>query len=77
MKLWKKGILITSALLLAAGMMAGCGGEKQAVSSASGKNVLKVATNATYVPFEFKTKDGKDYTGYEIDVVREIGRAHV
>lgn len=65
MKLWKKGILITSALLLAAGMMAGCGGEKQAASSASGKNVLKVATNATYVPFEFKTKDGKDYTGYE------------
>ena len=74
MKLWKKGILITSALLLAAGMMAGCGGEKQAASSASGKNVLKVATNATYVPFEFKTKDGKDYTGYEIDVVRAVAK---
>ena len=74
MKLWKKGVLVTSALLLAAGMMAGCGGEKQAASSASGKNVLKVATNATYVPFEFKTKDGKDYTGYEIDVVRAVAR---
>lgn len=59
MKLWKKGILITSALLLAAGMMAGCGGEKQATSSASGKNVLKVATNATYVPFEFKQRTAR------------------
>lgn len=74
MKLWKKGVLVTSAFLLAAGMMAGCGGEKQAASSASGKNVLKVATNATYVPFEFKTKDGKDYTGYEIDVVRAVAK---
>ena len=36
MKLWKKGILITSALLLAAGMKAGCGGEKLEASSASG-----------------------------------------
>lgn len=74
MKLWKKGVLVTSALVLAAGMMAGCGGEKKAASAPAGKNVLKVATNATYVPFEFKTKDGKDYTGYEIDVVRAVAK---
>lgn len=74
MKLWKKGVLVTSALVLAAGMMAGCGGEKKAASAPAGKNVLKVATNATYVPFEFTTKDGKDYTGYEIDVVRAVAK---
>lgn len=55
--------------------MTGCGGEKPAASSAaSGKPVLKVATNATYVPFEFKSEDGKDYTGYEIDVVRAVAK---
>jgi len=79
MKLWKKGLLFASAGLLAAGMLSGCGGTKPAASSAPAAsaqkaNVLKVATNATYVPFEFKTKDGKDYTGYEIDVVRAVAK---
>lgn len=69
MKFWKKGLLIGTALVMAAGIMSGCGGEKKAAS-----NVLKVATNATYVPFEFKTKDGSDYTGYEIDVVRAVAK---
>lgn len=74
MKLWKKGILLGAAMMLAAGMMAGCGGEKKAAASSANKNMLKVATNATYVPFEFKTKDGSDYTGYEIDVVRAVAK---
>lgn len=26
------------------------------------------------MPFEFKSKDGKDYTGYEIDVVRAVAQ---
>ena len=26
------------------------------------------------MPFEFKTKDVKDYTGYEIDVVRAVAK---
>ena len=68
MKNWKKGIILAASLAMAAGIMAGCGGEKKAASS-EGLKPLKVATNATYVPFEFKSKDGKDYTGYEIDVV--------
>lgn len=63
----EKGIILAASLAMAAGIMAGCGGEKKAASS-EGLKPLKVATNATYVPFEFKSKDGKDYTGYEIDV---------
>lgn len=56
MKLLKKGLLLAAAAILAVGI-AGCGGEKE---KAPAGNVLKVATNATYVPFEFKDKDGKD-----------------
>lgn len=79
MKLWKKGLILAAAVAVAAGIMTGCGGEKPAASSAasvsaSGKPVLKVATNATYVPFEFKSADGKDYTGYEVDVVRAMAK---
>lgn len=75
MKSWKKGLFLAAAAVMAAGIMTGCGGEKPAASSAaSGKPVLKVATNATYVPFEFKSEDGKDYTGYEIDVVRAVSK---
>ena len=73
MKNWKKGIILAASLAMAAGIMAGCGGEKKAASS-EGLKPLKVATNATYVPFEFKSKDGKDYTGYEIDVVRAVAQ---
>lgn len=70
MKLLKKGLLLAAAAILAVGI-AGCGGEKE---KAPAGNVLKVATNATYVPFEFKDKDGKDYTGYEIEVVRAVAK---
>lgn len=59
MKLWKKGVLVTSALVLAAGMMAGCGGEKKAASAPAGKNVLKVATNATYVPLNSRQRTAR------------------
>lgn len=69
----EKGLALAAAAVLALGLASGCGSEKK-VDSASGKAPLKVATNATYVPFEFKSKDGKDYTGYEIDVVRAVAK---
>ena len=73
MKTWKKGLALAAAAVLALGLASGCGSAQKA-DSASGKAPLKVATNATYVPFEFKSKDGKDYTGYEIDVVRAVAK---
>lgn len=55
---WKKGIILAASLAMAAGIMAGCGGEKKAASS-EGLKPLKVATNATYVPFEFKSRTAR------------------
>lgn len=54
MKTWKKGLALAAAAVLALGLASGCGSEKK-TDSASGKAPLKVATNATYVPFEFKS----------------------
>lgn len=69
----KKGIALIAAAALCGLVFAGCGGNKDAAQAP-----LKVATNATYVPFEFRSSDGSDYQGYEIDVVRaaakELGR---
>lgn len=73
MKTWKKGMLLAAAALMTVGLISGCGDDKKG-NDVAGKTPLKVATNATYVPFEFKSADGKDYTGYEIDVVRAVAK---
>ena len=78
---WKKGLIALGACVLAVGLISGCGGQKagsqnaasQAAASHSADTIV-VATNPTYVPFEFKTEDGNDYQGYEIDVVRAVAR---
>ena len=71
--------------LLAAGLgaalalsVAACGTNKETAKNADAKKVLKIATNATYVPFEFKDKgtsgDDSDYIGMEIDMIREVAK---
>lgn len=71
--------------LLAAGLgaalalsVAACGTNKETAKNADAKKVLKIATNATYVPFEFKDKgtsgDESDYKGMEIDMIREVAK---
>jgi ABC-type amino acid transport substrate-binding protein len=73
---WKKGMIALAGAALAVGLLSGCGGTKNAgsASGAASADTLRVATNATYVPFEFKSKDGSDYQGYEIDVVRAVAK---
>ena len=77
MKTWKKGLALAATAVLALGLASGCGSEKK-TDAASGKAPLKVATNATYVPFEFKDKgtsgDESDYKGMEIDMIREVAK---
>ena len=42
--------------VLAASMLAGCGSDKKDAAN-DAKKPLRVATNATFVPFEFKDSD--------------------
>lgn len=42
-----------------------CGGS-------GGQKVLRVGTNAEYPPFEYKSADGKDFQGIDMDIARAI-----
>ena len=51
-------------------MLGGCG--SQGSEQAQTGNVLKVGTNATFVPFEFKNEGSEEVQGFDIDVAKEI-----
>ncbi len=77
----QKKIMVGLMAALTVAMLAGCGGSEkkaEAPKKAEPAKVLRIATNATYVPFEFKDKEatGKDsdYKGMEIDMVREVAK---
>lgn len=62
-------LIATAALLLSLGL-AGCGGEKPAEQA----KVLKVGTDAAFAPFEFQDENSKDYTGFDVDLIKAIGK---
>ncbi len=43
------------------------------VASAAQADSLRVGTECTYAPFNYRTADG-DLTGYDVDVAREVGK---
>ena len=65
-----KKLIIGGCMLVMAGtVIGGCGTSTQTTS-----NKLIVGTNATFVPFEFKDEKTQDYTGFDIDLIRAIGK---
>mgnify|MGYP004501523057 FL=1 len=57
--------------ILFVAVLAGCGKEAQTDKS----KPLRVATNATFVPFEFKDSDqSEEYKGFEIDVIQAVAK---
>lgn len=60
--------------VLAASMLAGCGSDKKDAANNT-KKPLRVATNATFVPFEFKDNDqSTEYKGFEMDLIRAVAK---
>ena len=76
MKRWI--VLCMAALLSLSLLAAGCGGsEKKAetpASSGASAKVLRVGTNADFAPFEFQDVSGKEYQGFDMDLIRAIAR---
>ncbi len=76
----KKLMLICMAALLSLAVLAsGCGGDggkKPASSGGSGDaaKVLRIGTNADFAPFEFQDINGKEYEGFDMDLVRAIAK---
>lgn len=65
----KKLIVGSCMLVMAGSLVGGCGSSSQTTS-----NKLIVGTNATFVPFEFKDEKTQDYTGFDIELIRAIGK---
>lgn len=69
----KKILIMVMALIAAVAMLAvGCGGEKK--NAASAEKVLRVGTEPTFAPFEFQKEGSKDYDGFDMDLIRAIGK---
>ena len=66
----KHTLLLLIFVLLAAVTMAGCGSTKQE----SSKPTIKVGMDASYPPFGSQDKDSNDYVGFDVDIIRAIGK---
>lgn len=66
-RLW---VLCMAAMMVVAAMAAGCGGQEGAGSD---DKVLKVGVNADFAPFEFQDENGKEYQGFDMDLIRAVG----
>ena len=64
-------VLCMAALMAVMAMVAGCGSDKKA---ADGEKVLKVGTNADFAPFEFQGADPNAYEGFDMDLIRAVGK---
>ena len=74
----KKTKIAAAALIsfLAAGLIAGCGGDKDAASSAAksqaaGSKTYIVATRGTFRPFTYVDEKG-NLTGYDVEILKEV-----
>jgi ABC-type amino acid transport substrate-binding protein len=70
--------LVATLIMLSLVALAGCGSTKPAAntnaSAPSQKKVLKVGSEITYAPFEFKD-DKENNTGFDLELITEIGKA--
>lgn len=76
MKRWM--VLCMAALLSLSLLAAGCGeSDKKAetpTSSGSAAKVLRIGTNADFAPFEFQDVSGKEYQGFDMDLIRAVAK---
>ena len=68
----KKLLMVLMRLMLLV-MAAGCGGSGEKKSAEQPK-VLKVGTEPTFAPFEFQEKGSKEFVGFDMDLIRAIGK---
>ena len=64
------------ALLALATLAAGCGGgdKKDAKTDPKTEKVLRIGTNADFAPFEFQDVNGKEYQGFDMDLIRAVAK---
>lgn len=70
----KKYLIMAMVMLAALSLMvAGCGGKEETKKADSAK-VLRVGSHPIFAPFEFQKKDSSEYVGFDMDLIRAIGK---
>lgn len=64
-------LILVGVFILSLGL-AGCGSQQS--SQTAKAKVLKVGTDAAFAPFEFQDEKTKEYTGFDMDLIRAIGK---
>ena len=55
--------------------LTGCGGQQPAKPAEQPKaKVLKVGSDTAFAPFEFQDEQSKDYVGFDMDLIKAIGK---
>ncbi|XOQ53210.1 MAG: Glutamine-binding periplasmic protein [Succiniclasticum sp.] len=67
----KKFLLVMMSLMMLV-LAAGCGGGEK--KTAEQPKVLKVGTEPTFAPFEFQEKGSKEFVGFDMDLIRAVGK---
>ena len=70
----KKVLFLLTALVMAVMMVAGCGGGGGEKKAAEAPKVLRVGTEPTFAPFEFQKEGSKEFDGFDMDLIRAIGK---
>ncbi len=68
----KKLLALALTLVMAATLFTACGSEKKGMLLKDGE--LSVGVEVGYPPMEMEASDGKTYEGYDIELMREIGK---
>lgn len=73
-------VLCMLGLFALTAVFTGCGDTKKEAagsgsgSAGSGEKVLRVGCTADFAPFEFQDVDGKEYAGFDMDLIRAVGK---
>ncbi len=70
----KKALVLMMTLLMAVMLVAGCGGGDKKDPAVQAPKVLKVGTEPTFAPFEFQKEGSKEFDGFDMDLIRAIGK---
>ena len=66
----KRMVLFLISIVMMLCVAAGCGGVKKT----EGPKILKVGTEVTFPPFEFREQGSKEISGFDMDLIRAIGK---
>lgn len=73
MKNWQKCAVLGMAVVVAAGLVAGCGSDKKAADKKAASNKIIIGLDDNFPPFGFHDEKG-DLVGFDIDIAKEAAK---